>query len=65
LILREIEDVAGGAGARLIGGNLRFGEPAAVRIGEEVISGSYGAISKTLKDGGAVDLEKPKEGEKK
>lgn len=33
--------------------------------GEEVISGSYGAISKELKDGSAVELEKPKKDEKK
>jgi HlyD family secretion protein len=34
-----------------------------VQAGDEVVSGTYAAISRTLKDGTAVRLEKPKKGE--
>ena len=35
-----------------------------LKVGEEVVSGSYTAISRTLKDGAKVLVEKPKKGEK-
>jgi HlyD family secretion protein len=31
-----------------------------VKVGEEVVSGSYSAISRTLKDGSKILVEKPK-----
>jgi HlyD family secretion protein len=36
-----------------------------VKVGDEVVSGSYAAISRTLKDGGKVLVEKQKTDEKK
>jgi HlyD family secretion protein len=36
-----------------------------VKSGDEVVSGSYAAISRKLKDGAAVQLEKPKKEEDK
>jgi HlyD family secretion protein len=35
-----------------------------VKVGDEVVSGSYAAISRTLKDGGKVLVEKPKKDDK-
>ncbi len=35
-----------------------------VKVGEEVVSGSYAAISRTLKDGSKILVEKPKKEEK-
>jgi HlyD family secretion protein len=35
-----------------------------IKTGEEVVSGSYAAISRTLKDGAKVLIEKPKKDEK-
>ena len=35
-----------------------------LKVGEEVVSGSYAAISRTLKDGAKVLVEKPKKEEK-
>ena len=32
-----------------------------VKLGDEVISGSYSAISRKLKDGAKVEMEKPEE----
>ena len=34
-----------------------------VKVGEEVVSGSYAAISRTLKDGSKILVEKPKKDE--
>jgi HlyD family secretion protein len=31
-----------------------------IRAGDDVISGSYAAISRTLKDGSDIKIEKPK-----
>ena len=36
-----------------------------VKAGDEVVSGSYAAISRRLKDGAKVQLEKPKKDEEK
>jgi hypothetical protein len=35
-----------------------------LKVGDEVVSGSYAAISRTLKDGTKVLVEKPKKDEK-
>jgi HlyD family secretion protein len=35
-----------------------------LKVGEEIVSGSYAAISRTLKDGAKVLVEKPKKDEK-
>ena len=34
-----------------------------VKAGEEVVSGSYAAISRKLKDGAKITIEKPKKDE--
>ena len=36
-----------------------------VKVGEEVVSGSYAAISRTLKDGSKILVEKPKKDDNK
>ena len=36
-----------------------------VKAGDEVVSGSYAAISRKLKDGALVQIEKPKKDDKK
>jgi len=33
-----------------------------LKAGDEVVSGSYAAISRTLKDGVKIQIEKPKQG---
>ena len=36
-----------------------------VKVGEEVVSGSYAAISRNLKDGSKILVEKPKKDDNK
>ena len=36
-----------------------------MKAGDEVVSGSYAAISRKLKDGAAIQIEKPKKDDKK
>ena len=38
---------------------------AGLKAGDEVVSGSFGVITRTLKDGSKVKLEKPKKDAKK
>lgn len=71
-LLQRVVFIKDGAKVRLqqvetgIADNTHIEIKAGVKAGEEVVSGSYAAISRRLKDGAAVQIEKPKqEGEKK
>jgi HlyD family secretion protein len=71
-LLQRVVFIKDGAKVRLqqvetgIADNTHIEIKAGVKAGEEVVSGSYAAISRRLKDGAAVQLDKPKQdGEKK